>query len=98
MNILEEFREVYKIKSTETIEGWLCRLIIDFLNIDDAPYDKALISLGASSLSSAILIDLIKRETGASLELSQAMGISSISSLSKDIYSSPSTYPSIKNK
>lgn len=92
MNIIDELREVYKFDSTETIEGWLSRLVKDFLNIDHVPVDKSLASLGTSSLSAAILIDLIKRETGASLVIAQAMGNSSISSLSLAISNSPTTH------
>lgn len=88
MNILNELKEFYKFKSSETVDSWLTRLIKDFLNLDDVPADTSLATLGVSSLSAAILIDIIKRETGASISIAQAMGKSSISSLTKAIHES----------
>lgn len=88
MNILDELKEFYKFKPSETVDSWLTRLIKDFVNLDDVPADKSLATLGVSSLSAAILIDIIKRETGASISIAQAMGKSSISSLTKAIHES----------
>lgn len=96
MQILDELREAYQWQPSETVEGWLTRLVRDFLNLDHVPVDKPLVAMGSSSLSAAILIDLIKKETGATLVLEQAMGAASISSIEAAIMASPTTFDVIK--
>jgi acyl carrier protein len=97
MNVQDQIKQQFGYRHTESIESWLTRIVSAFLNINCVPNGQSLISLGASSISVAILIDLVKKETGADVSLSEAMSnFSSIAYLEKKILDSESTFPVIK--
>ena len=97
MNVQDQIKQQFGYKHTESIESWLKRIVSAFLNIDYVPNDQSLIALGASSISVAILVDLVKKETGADVSLSEAMSnFSSIAYLEKKILDGESTFPGIK--
>lgn len=81
MQIVEELQTIYARQEPETEETWLARVIRDFLNLDEVPWDKSLMSLGATSLSAVILLDLVKRETGAQIEIEHIMNGGTVSSI-----------------
>lgn len=89
MQIIEQLQALYARQETETLETWLVRVIRDFLNLHEVPCDKPLVSLGATSLSAVILLDLVKRETGAGLTIEHIMNGGTVASIAGAIRMQP---------
>lgn len=87
MQIIEQLQALYAKQETETLETWLARVIRDFLNLPEVPCDKSLVSLGATSLSAVILLDLVKRETGAAVTIEHIMNGGTVASVASAIRS-----------